>query len=101
MMALALIAACSGTIYAEAKAKEGGEEAQQVIPKKVAVDTVGDGKPHRFEYYDEKGIITKVEFDKVGDGIIDEAIEYKDGKPYKSWKDTKRKGKPDVWIEYQ
>jgi hypothetical protein len=102
MSAMALFCACAwAQDAAKDIGKEAGKETEQVLPRKVSVDTVGDGKPHRFEYYDAKGVIIKVEYDKAGDGIIDESIEYRDGKPFKSWKDTKRRGKPDIWIEYQ
>jgi hypothetical protein len=94
---------CGITYAAQATADKGKVEKPQtdrLFPKKVSIDTVGDGKPHRFEYYDAEGNIAKVEMDSKGDGIIDESITYEKGKPVKGWKDTKRIGKPDVWIDY-
>ncbi len=75
-------------------------ERRQVTPKKVEADANFDGKVDRTENYDEKGQINKVEVDTNGDGVMDEWIYYKDGKPVKSEKDTNGDGKPDVWVEY-
>lgn len=73
---------------------------QQIVPHKVGVDTNFNGKPDRFEYYNEKGQIVKVESDPDEDGIIDETVMYENGKPVKGTKDTNKDGKPDVWIDF-
>ena len=88
------------SLYATGETKVEKSKPVQIIPKKVSIDTIGDGKPHRFEYYDNEGNLTKVENDTKGNGIIDETVIYEKGKPVKSWKDTKGTGKPDVWVEY-
>lgn len=76
------------------------QKTQQIMPKKIGVDTNYNGKPDRWEYYNEKGQITKVESDADEDGIIDETITYENGKPVKGAKDTNKDGKPDVWIDF-
>lgn len=76
------------------------QKPQQIMPKKIGVDTNFNGKPDRWEYYDDKGQITKVESDPDEDGIIDETVVYENGKPVKGWKDTNKDGKPDVWIDF-
>jgi len=76
------------------------QKAQQVMPKKIGIDTNYNGKPDRWEYYNEKGQITKVESDADEDGVIDETITYENGKPVKGAKDTNKDGKPDVWIDF-
>ncbi|MFA6320932.1 MAG: hypothetical protein WCY36_03655, partial [Candidatus Omnitrophota bacterium] len=91
---------CCGSLYAADEAKAEKARPTKITPKKVSVDTIGDGKPHRFEYYDAEGNLTKVENDTKGNGVIDETVMYENGKPVKSWKDTKGTGKPDVWVEY-
>jgi hypothetical protein len=73
---------------------------QQIVPRKVGVDTNFNGKPDRFEYYNEKGQVVKVESDPDEDGVIDETITYENGKPVKGTKDTNKDGKPDVWIDF-
>jgi len=73
---------------------------QQVVPRKVSVDTNYNGKPDRIEYYDEKGLVVKVESDPDEDGIVDETIFYEKGKPVKGSKDVNKDGKPDVWIDF-
>lgn len=69
-------------------------------PKTVKVDSNFDGKADRFEYYDEKGQVSRVELDTTGDGRINEWVIYKDGQPLKGERDTNADGKPDIWIEY-
>lgn len=87
--------------FCQEGAKKGPEEQkQQVMPKKISVDTNYDGKPDRTEYYDEKGAIIKAEVDSNGDGSIEETIIYEKGKPVKGVKDSNKDGKPDVWIDF-
>lgn len=76
------------------------QKQQQIVPRKVGADTNFNSKPDRFEYYNEKGQITKAEVDNDEDGIIDESITYENGKPVKGSKDTNKDGKPDVWIDF-
>ncbi len=71
----------------------------KVVPKKIQVDSNFDGKVDRIESYDINGKPVKVEADNDFDGIMDETLLYKDGKPYKTEKDTNKDGKPDVWID--
>tara|TARA_B100000315_G_scaffold160070_1_gene148603 strand:- start:480 stop:785 length:306 start_codon:yes stop_codon:yes gene_type:complete len=93
-----LILTCLIFVYrAEAQEKE---QQKMLAPKKIEVDANYDGKADRFEYYNAKGEILKVEGDSDGDGKMDEWISYKNGQPLKSEKDTNGDGKPDVWIEY-
>jgi len=89
-----------GSVCAAEEAKAEKSAPTKITPKKVSIDTIGDGKPHRFEYYDSEGKLTKIENDTKGNGVIDETVIYENGKPVKSWKDTKGTGKPDVWVEY-
>jgi hypothetical protein len=88
------------SLYAVDAAKAEKAHQAQISPKKVSIDTIGDGKPHRWEYYDGEGNVTKVESDNDGNGVIDETVIYEKGRPVKSWKDTKGTGKTDVWVEY-
>jgi hypothetical protein len=107
-MAVAIVFAAAlgiifcGMMYAadKAAAASGDKEQVQIMPKKVTADTNYDGKTDRTEYYDAEGRVQMVEIDSDGDGIVDETIIYKDGKPVKSARDTNRDGKPDVWVEF-
>ncbi len=88
------------SLYAVDEIKAEKSQQAKISPKKVSIDTIGDGKPHRWEYYDNEGNVVKVENDTKGNGVIDEVVIYEKGKPVKSWKDTKGTGKPDIWVEY-
>lgn len=68
-------------------------------PKAVGVDTNGDGKPDRWEYY-ESGVVVRIEADTNGDGKIDEKAIVKDGKIVSAEKDSNYDGKIDRWINY-
>ena len=83
-----------------AKKAPATSEGERIIPKKVEVDTNGDGKPDRVETYDKKGVITGIESDTNGDSKIDEWLYYKKGKLDKAAKDTSGDGKQDTWISY-
>lgn len=76
------------------------QKAQQIMPKKIGVDTNYNGKPDRWEHYNEKGQVAKVESDADEDGTVEETITYENGKPVKGAKDTNKDGKPDVWIDF-
>ena len=99
VLAVLVALSFSAAVYAADKPVEKAKDAQ-IMPKKVQVDTTGDGKPDRTEYYDDAGQVTKVEADTNGDGIVDETVIYENGKPVKSIKDTNKDGKPDVWIDF-
>jgi hypothetical protein len=80
--------------------KEAGEAGGRIMPKMVRADTDYDGKADRTEYYDESGAVTKIEIDQDGDGVAEETIIYKEGKPVKGMRDTNKDGKPDTWIDF-
>lgn len=73
---------------------------KKITPKKATADTNYDGNIDRTEYYDDNGMVMKVEVDSDFDGIIDETVYYENGKPVKSAKDTNKDGKPDMWAEF-
>jgi len=93
-----LFTGISVIVYCESSPAEKTQ--QQIVPRKIGIDTNFNGKPDRFEYYNEKGQVVKVESDPDEDGIIDETIIYENGKPVKGSKDTNKDGKPDVWIDF-
>jgi len=73
---------------------------QQFKPKQVKVDRNYDGVPERIEYYDEKGVITRVEGDTNADGKMDEWVYYENGIAVKGEKDLNGDGKPDTTMFY-
>ena len=73
---------------------------EKMIPKEAARDTNDDGKPDRWEYYDEKGNVIRAESDADFDGKVDEWGYFENGKLKKVAKDTKHAGKPDTWVSY-
>ena len=75
-------------------------EQKQIVPKKVEVDANYDGKIDRVEYYDENGQVIKMTADSDNDGIFEETVIYKAGKPIRSERDTNKDGKGDVWLEF-
>ena len=85
---------------AYAARKKAPQQQERVVPKKVEVDTNGDGKPDRTENYDSEGMITSVEADTDGNGEIDEWLYYESGKLIKAAKDTTGDGKQNTWITY-
>ena len=95
---LICIGMMAGTVYCVNNTQAQPSVQTKVIPKKVQVDSNYDGKIDKTEYYDSEGRPVRTEVDNDGDGIMDEAVIYKDGKPVKSEKDTNKDGKPDVWI---
>jgi hypothetical protein len=74
-------------------------EAPKVLPKSVAVDTNKDGKPDRWEMYDN-GVLTRIETDTNFDGKPDEWVYAENGKPSKLEKDSDYDGKVDQWVTY-
>ena len=72
----------------------------QIKPKEIKIDRNGDGIVDRTEYYDSKGVITKVELYKNYDGKVDECITYENGVHVKGEKDINNDGKPDTTIFY-
>lgn len=100
VMVFALICCAS---YAADKSKIADKAPagqSQIMPKKASVDTNYDGKPDRFEYYDDTGKVTKVEVDANSDGISEEMVIYENGRPVRSARDTNGDGKPDVWMDF-
>ena len=77
----------------------GSEAPEKRVPKIIASDTNGDGKPDRWEYY-ENGIPVKVELDGNYDGKVDEWGYVENGKITKVEKDSDYDGKVDKWITY-
>ncbi len=74
-------------------------QGERLVPKVVAIDTNKDGKPDRWEYYDN-GVISRIESDTNGDGKIDEWVRFDHGKVVRVEKDTDYDGKPDRWVDY-
>jgi hypothetical protein len=74
---------------------------KQFKPKRVEVDSNYDGKVDRIETYDENGVISRVDVDSMGKGVMDEWVIYKNGIPLKKEKDSNGDGKADVWVNYQ
>jgi hypothetical protein len=73
--------------------------APKVMPKSVAVDTNKDGKPDRWEIY-ENGVLARIETDSNFDGKADEWVYAENGKPAKLEKDSDYDGKVDQWVTY-
>ncbi|MBI4398340.1 MAG: hypothetical protein HY586_04375 [Candidatus Omnitrophica bacterium] len=67
--------------------------------KQVAVDTNGDGKPDRWEYY-ESAELVRIEADTNSDGKIDELAKVEKGKIVSAEKDSNYDGKIDRWMQY-
>lgn len=85
---------------AEAADKTVAPAAEKLKAKSIGTDTNGDGKPDRWEYYNEAGVMTKIEADSNGDGKIDEWGTVENGKLVKVEKDSNYDGKPDKWVTY-
>lgn len=101
ILALAVLAVFTTAAFCQkAATDEKAQQSQQVMPKKIGLDTNYNGKPDRWEYYNEKGQVTKVESDANEDGVVEETIIYENGKPVKGAKDTNKDGKTDVWIDF-
>ena len=82
------------TVYAEKTMTD-----EKLAVKQVASDTNKDGKPDRWEYYEE-GVLVRVEADSNFDGKIDETGIVENGKIVKVEKDSDYDGKVDKWISY-
>jgi len=80
--------------------KKVPQQQERVVPKKVEVDTNGDGKPDRVENFKSDGVIGSVEADTDYNGTADEWLYYENGKLVKAAKDTSGDGKQDTWITY-
>jgi len=89
----------TGFICAIAMAADGAN-AQQVKPKEIKIDRNYDGIIDRTEFYDAKGIISKVESDSNADGKADEWVYYENGAAVKGEKDINNDGKPDTALIY-
>ena len=81
-------------------AEKAAETQQQFIPKTIKSDRNYDGKTDRIEYYNEKGVITKVEMDTTGDGKMNEWMFYDGGAPNKVERDLNGDGKADTFLTY-
>ena len=91
---LVLLAGIQSPLFA---AKNDQPAAQ--APKTIGVDTDGDGKPDRWEYY-EATVLVRIEADTNNDGKVDEKAIVKDGKIISAEKDSNYDGKVDRWINY-
>jgi hypothetical protein len=74
-------------------------QSSDMKPTQVASDTNKDGKPDRWEKY-ENGVIVSVEADANFDGVVDERGYFEGEKLVKVEKDSDFDGKPDRWINY-
>ncbi len=97
MMSFLVIAALILGASSNCLAKDEPKENQ--APKVIGVDTNGDGKPDRWEYY-EASILVRIEADTNNDGKVDEKAVVKNGKIVSAEKDSDYDGKVDRWIEY-
>ncbi len=66
-----------------------------IAMKSLQQDTNLDGFPDRWEYYDKKGSLIRIEDDTDKNGAVDRWSEIKDGKIVLVEKDTDGDGKPD------
>jgi hypothetical protein len=73
---------------------------QQFKPKVVKVDRNYDGVAERTEFYDDQGVIQRVEVDTDADGKTDEWVSYEKGVAVKGEKDLNKDGKPDTAMIY-
>ena len=105
----ALALSFAGIVSAESKEVTAPLQASVPTPiavqnvnkiKTIEVDTNKDGKPDRFEYYGEDGLLTRIEADTNGDGKADEWGTIEAGKITKVAKDTDYDGKADKWVTY-
>ena len=107
----ALALSFAGIVSAESKEATAPPPLQPSAPTPMAVQTVNkiktievdtnkDGKPDRFEYYGEDGLLTRIEADTNGDGKADEWGTVENGKITKVAKDTDYDGRPDKWVTY-
>ena len=76
-----------------------GAKETALAAKSIAVDTNGNEKPDRWEYY-EKGDLVRIEADTNEDGKVDEWAVVKGGKIVSAEKDSNFDGKKDRWINY-
>ena len=74
-------------------------EMAKPIVKSIGTDTNKDGKPDRWEYYQDSKFI-RVEADTNGDGKIDETGFIENGKLVRVEKDSDYDGKADKWVTY-
>ena len=72
---------------------------EKMLIKSIASDSNKDGKPDRWEYYDQ-GVLVGVEADSNFDGKIDEKGVIKNGRVVEVEKDSDYDGKPDKWVKY-
>lgn len=75
-------------------------ELKQAQLKQAQIDTNQDGLPDRFEYYDDKDALVKLEVDSDFDGKVDEWQDRKDGKLSRALKDRSGEGRSDKLAMY-
>ena len=85
---------------ASAKDQSAVAKQQQFKPKGVKIDRNYDGVVDRTEFYDDQGVIQRVEADSDADGKIDEWVAYEKGVATKGEKDLNKDGKPDTAMIY-
>jgi len=91
---------CSAAFAGDPKSKEKQPETTlQNVPKEVASDTNQDGKPDRWEKYQE-GVLVSIQADSNFDGTVDEKGYLENGKLVKVEKDSDGDGKMDKWVSY-
>lgn len=74
-------------------------EMAKPVVKSVGTDTNKDGKPDRWENYQD-GKLIKIEADTNGDGKIDETGFVENSKLVRVEKDSDYDGKVDKWVTY-
>lgn len=72
---------------------------EKMLIKEIASDSNGDGKPDRWERYDQ-GVLVGVEADSNFDGKVDEKGKIQGGRVVEVEKDSDYDGKPDKWVKY-
>jgi hypothetical protein len=72
---------------------------EKLLIKEIASDSNGDGKPDRWERYDQ-GVLVGVEADSNFDGKVDEKGKIQNGRVVEVEKDSDYDGKPDKWVKY-
>ncbi len=94
---LSVVTAAQAAGDAEPSPEEA--RAERVVPKEVAVDTNKDGKPDRWEYF-ENGRRVRIESDTNADGTVDDRVMVDDDKLLKAERDSDHDGKVDQWVTY-
>ena len=91
---------CSVSFAANPKPQANQPETVlQNVPKEVASDTNQDGKPDRWEKYQD-GVLVSIQADSNFDGTVDEKGYLENGKLVKVEKDSDGDGKMDKWVSY-